>query len=88
MKKLRMVLLAIMFAFATSAFASDAHDDCCDSMDCPIIHCAAMGCLAQLGQAVIDTSTLILPAVKTSHIAVPVQRVLPATIKEVWTPPD
>ncbi len=88
MKQLRMIILAIMFAFATSAFASDSHGDCCDSMDCPIVHCAAMGCLAQLGQAVIGSGLPRLPVQSAGHIAVPVDTVLPTTVKEIWTPPD
>jgi hypothetical protein len=90
MKLFHIIVLAIVFAFATAApaSASDIHGDCCDGIECPMDQCMDFGCLSLAGQQLIGSSVAPILFAVAPYEAAAFKFRIPTTVKEVWTPPD
>jgi hypothetical protein len=88
MRRLRLLLLALLFVLSTIASAAASVHTCCATPDCDIAHCIDMGCAPSLPVFAADMpkAAAVADAVQ-SYFVRPILR--PRNpLEEVWIPPD
>lgn len=88
MPYLRLFLVALVFVLQASASAAGSVQSCCGEMDCTLVQCAKMNCLAERSSQFPAVTTALpiiaLPDSPSTELAC----YLPLQIKEVSCPPD